>query len=166
MKVLSVYLQSAPGDQVCVGKLAEQDNNIYFQYDPEFLKKPVWLSPYKLPAQAEMFEFQDKSYGPVFGLFNDSLPDGWGVLLMNRHLRRLGIDVDTFSVLDRLSFLGSSTMGALAYEPAIEHDEYDRAIDLKYLADQCQKIVQEKAQKSCRNCCTWEVPPRVRDQRP
>jgi serine/threonine-protein kinase HipA len=37
-------------------------------------------------------------------LFDDSLPDGWGLLLMDRFLRKQGVDTDRLSVLDRLAF--------------------------------------------------------------
>lgn len=141
MKVLSVYLQSSPDSRTLIGRIAEDQNKIYFQYAPEFLNHPVWLSPYKLPLQSEMFEFKDRDFGPIFGLFNDSLPDGWGILLMDRYLRKQGIDIDTFTILDRLSFLGSSTMGALIYEPAMEHEAYERAVDLQNLAKYARKIL-------------------------
>jgi len=47
------------------------------------------------------------------------LPDGWGLLLMDRFLRKRGYNIETLSVLDRLAFLGENTMGALIYEPAL-----------------------------------------------
>jgi len=56
-------------------------------------------------------------YG-LFGVFDDSMPDGWGRLLTDRLLRQRGIDPYSIGTLTRLSIVGSSGMGALEYEPA------------------------------------------------
>jgi len=57
----------------------------------------------------------------LFGVFNDSLPDGWGRLLLDRALIKHNINPGSLSVLDRLCFVGSHGMGALTYEPEAEH---------------------------------------------
>jgi serine/threonine-protein kinase HipA len=102
-----------------VGQLAEDKHQLYFQYDQDFLTNNLWLSPYKLPLSTELFKHKDREFSPIFGLFDDSLPDGWGLLLMDRFLRKRGYNIETLSVLDRLAFLGENTMGALIYEPAL-----------------------------------------------
>ena len=45
-------------------------------------------------------------------MFNDSLPDGWGRLLLDRKLMNAGLNPGTLSPLDRLCFVGNSGMGA------------------------------------------------------
>jgi len=144
MKVLNVSLQLSPDEKLLVGKLAEHQNKIYFEYSPEFLSSatPLWLSPYQLPLKSGAFEHRDLDYGPIFGLFDDSLPDGWGLLLMDRYLRGQGVNVESLSILDRLSFLGKTTMGALVYEPAIEHEAPEQLLDLQALAEQSKKILE------------------------
>ena len=116
---LNVLLRLNPENIISVGQLAEDRHRIYFQYDPGFLTRDLWLSPYKLPLSPDLFGHKEKAFGPVFGLFDDSLPDGWGLLLMDRFLRSRGYDIEKLSVLDRLAFLGENTMGALIYEPAL-----------------------------------------------
>lgn len=116
---LNVLLRFSPKSTLRVGQLAEDKHQLYFQYDQDFLAKDLWLSPYKLPLDPDLFKHKDREFSPVFGLFDDSLPDGWGLLLMDRFLRRQGYEVETLSVLDRLAFLGKNTMGALIYEPAL-----------------------------------------------
>ncbi len=142
MKFLNVFLKLSPSQKILVGTLAEDRQKIRFQYDSQFLKNPVWLSPYKLPPQPGMFEHKDREFGPIFGLFDNSLPDGWGLLLMDRYLRKKGIDVDTLTVLDRLSFLGASTMGALIYEPSSGEDCFNRLIDLQEMYRHSVKIIE------------------------
>jgi serine/threonine-protein kinase HipA len=124
MRKLNVKFQRSPQDILTVGTLAEQDRRIYFEYDPAFLDKGMQLSPFKLPARPGLIEHTDHAFGPLPGLFDDSLPDGWGLLLMDRHFRRQGVDPATLSPLDRLAYLGTRTMGALTYHPptVVEHD--------------------------------------------
>ncbi len=117
---LDVFLRFDQKTSIRVGQLAEDKHRLYFQYDHEFLTKNLWLSPYKLPLQSDIFEHKDRDFSPVFGLFDDSLPDGWGLMLMDRFLRKRGYDIGELSVLDRLAFLGDNTMGALIYEPALD----------------------------------------------
>lgn len=117
---LNVLLRFDQKTTIPVGQLAEDNHKLYFQYDTGFLKRNLWLSPYKLPLKEELFEHRDREFGPLFGLFDDSLPDGWGLLLMDRFLRKKGYDIHTLSVLERLAFFGENTMGALIYEPALD----------------------------------------------
>ncbi len=141
MKKLNVLFRRKSGDEVPVGQLAERDGRIYFEYDPGFLARPLPLSPFKLPPEPGLHEHKDRDFGPIFGLFDDSLPDGWGLLLMDRYMRKMGIAVEGISVLDRLSFLGSDTMGALIYRPAMDREMGKRSIfDLHDLFRQSRRV--------------------------
>ncbi|MBC8442280.1 MAG: type II toxin-antitoxin system HipA family toxin [Deltaproteobacteria bacterium] len=142
MKELNVYLNFSKKEKLFVGTIAQSENQFFFEYAASFLSDPLWLSPYKLPPESGLHKHKDTDFGPIFGLFDDSLPDGWGLLLMDRFLRKQGIDIDRLSVLDRLSFLGKSTMGALTYEPAVIHEKSDNVIDLEMLAEQSRQIME------------------------
>ena len=100
-----------------VGRLAWRDGRSYFEYDPAFLEDPLPLSPFKLPVRPGLIEHRDHAFGPLPGVFDDSLPDGWGLLLMDRELQQRGVDPRTLNPLDRLHHLGRRTMGALTYHP-------------------------------------------------
>ncbi len=83
MKKLEVRLVREPGVERVVGQLAEAGSRragrqIVFEYDPAFLREPLWLSPFKLPPEPGLLQHRDLAFGPLFGLFDDSLPDGWG----------------------------------------------------------------------------------------
>jgi hypothetical protein len=52
----------------------------------------------------------------LFGVFNDRLPDGWGRLLLDRTVEKLGIVRQDLTPLDRLAHVGASGMGALSYD--------------------------------------------------
>lgn len=117
MRKLEVRFRRNPGDERVVGRLAQSERRVYFEYDAAFLREPLWLSPFKLPPESGLIEHRDLEFGPVWGLFEDSLPDAWGRLLMNRHFAQQGSALAEISPLDRLAALGTRTMGALTYHP-------------------------------------------------
>jgi serine/threonine-protein kinase HipA len=93
-----------------------------------------------------LFEHSDRDFGPLPGLFDDSLPDGWGLLLMDRYFRKIGLRLDTVSPLDRLSWLGTRTMGALTYFPPQAGEDVDASVfDLHDLARHSREILTGQA---------------------
>jgi serine/threonine-protein kinase HipA len=156
MKKLEVRLVRQPGQERVVGELAEAgprpaSRQIYFEYDLAFLRDPLWLSPFKLPPQPGLIEHRDHTFGPIFGLFDDSLPDGWGLLLMDRFFEQQGLALSEVSVLDRLAFLGTRTMGALTYHPPAHPldraDRQDQRLDLHTMARASQEVIQGTAKE-------------------
>jgi len=125
------------GERQLTGRLLLKNRQIFFEYDAAFIKTGLELSPFKLPLKSGVIESNDRTFERLFGVFNDSLPDGWGRLLLDRKLMNAGLNPGTLSPLDRLCFVGVLGMGALSYEPenpsAISHitndlDEIDREI--------------------------------------
>jgi serine/threonine-protein kinase HipA len=142
MKKLEVHFTRSPGESMPVGTLVEDRGRVYFQYVPEFLATGLNLSPFRLPFEAGLFEHTDREFGPLPGVFDDSLPDGWGLLLMDRHFRSRGMNLAEISPLDRLSWLGTRTMGALTYHPPADRENIDASVfDLHDLARQSQEIL-------------------------
>jgi serine/threonine-protein kinase HipA len=128
-----------------VGQLAEAERRIYFEYDAEFLQHSIQLSPFKWPLRPGLIEHVDRAFGLLPGLFDDSLPDGWGLLLMDRLFRRQGIDPAVISPLERLTYLGTRTMGALTYHPPAEAEHDDQLIDLQAVGKNAQEIYSGEA---------------------
>lgn len=125
------------GEKQLTGRLLLKNRKIFFEYDADFIKTGLELSPFKLPLKAGVIESNDRTFEGLFGVFNDSLPDGWGRLLLDRKLMNAGLNPGSLSPLDRLCFVGTLGMGALSYEPenpsAISHitndlDEIDSEI--------------------------------------
>ena len=100
-----------------IGRLALKDRRVFFEYEPSFLASGIELSPFKLPLKPGLFTTEDRIFDGLFGVFNDSLPDGWGRLLLDRSVEKHGIQLGQLSVLDRLAYVGRLGMGALNYEP-------------------------------------------------
>lgn len=116
IKLVHVYFMRE-SYKCLMGRLFLKDRKIFFEYENEFIKTGLELSPFKLPLKPNVTYPQDFVFEGLFGVFNDSLPDGWGRRLLDRKLMNLGINPSNLSPLDRLCFVGSSGMGALIYEP-------------------------------------------------
>ena len=148
MKKILVKLCYTRDCERIVGQLAEKSGRVYFEYSSAFLDDPLPLSPFKLAAEPGLHEHVDRSFGPLFGLFDDSLPDGWGLLLMDRYLASRGIVPETVSVLDRLAFLGSKTMGALTYHPPADHEPLSlRTINLHEMSTEATTVMHGKSKE-------------------
>ncbi|HSU17217.1 type II toxin-antitoxin system HipA family toxin [Longimicrobium sp.] len=144
MRTLEVRLWGAR--QTTVGTLAEEGRGIYFEYTPAFLADPLPISPFKLPVKPGLFDHADREFGPVFGVFDDSLPDSWGRLLMDRAFRKPGRSLAGISVLDRLAYIGTRGMGALAYHPPTpDPDSGPLEVDLATLAAEAERVLEGSA---------------------
>lgn len=74
-------------------------------------------------------------------MFDDSLPDGWGNLILDRYLKSKSIDPNKLTLLQRLALIGSSGRGALEYRPDYSESITDEIIDFDNLAKEAEKIL-------------------------
>ena len=140
---LDVHLHSH-GKRRYVGKLAEQDGAILFQYTREFLESGINISPFKLPLSPEVKQDPKRTFDGLFGVFNDNLPDGWGLLLLARALRKKGSSLHACLPLQRLALVGLHGMGALEYSPAIDQaDEAVSVTELDALAEESLRVLRD-----------------------
>lgn len=128
-----------------VGTLALLNKNkIYllaFQYDDEWIKNGFSISPFSLPLENKVFIPKIDPFNGMFGVFSDSLPDGWGKLLVDRTLKKNNIDPFEITSLDRLAIVGNSGMGGLEYIPQYDFEIKSEIKDLDELALSCKKIL-------------------------
>ena len=125
-----------------VGRLAIRDRVIYFEYEAEFLQSALNVSPFRLPLKPGLQSFENSLFEGLPGVFNDSLPDGWGRLLFDRSMRAQGIMPEQLSPLDRLAHIGEAGMGALVYEPDFSEDHTSDDVDLDWLAEQSREVLE------------------------
>jgi len=125
-----------------VGTLAQtKEHFVAFEYTDEWVQKGFSISPISLPLKKGVFI--PKKYDPfdgLYGVFADSLPDGWGRLLVDRLLLKNGINPATVSQLDRLAIVGNSGMGALEYRPSNDLKKDNNYMSLDELAVQCSEM--------------------------
>lgn len=91
-----------------------------FQYSEEWIADGFSISPFSLPLGKKVFVPQILPFDGIFGVFEDSLPDGWGRLLVDRQLLKHNINPIETESLDRLAIVGSLGMGALQYVPEFD----------------------------------------------
>jgi serine/threonine-protein kinase HipA len=109
------------GRQEVVGKLAENKTGIYFQFDPSYLgEHHDSIAPFNIKADLNLQKAPRQPHYGLHGVFADSLPDGWGLYLMDRIFRRNGHNPQHITALERLAYTGNRCLGALSYEPAID----------------------------------------------
>ena len=115
-----------------------------FEYSDEWLQSGFPISPFSLPLTAGVKIAKYDPFDGLFGIFADSLPDGWNRLLVDRMLRKAGEDPGRITSLQRLSIVGDSGMGALEYRPVHHLKSNDAIPDLDRLAAECRKILQSE----------------------
>ena len=130
------------GDGVApVGRLAMRERTIYFEYDRTFIERGLELSPLRLPLKSGLFSFDYNLFEGLPGVFNDSLPDGWGRLLFDRFARAQGTVPSEVTPLDRLAHIGVHGMGALVFKPDHSVGGTHDTISLDNLAEQAQDVL-------------------------
>lgn len=116
---------------------------IAFEYSEEALERGLELSALRLPLKGPRLrrDFPDHQLwlpGPVY----DSLPDGWGMLLMDRLFKRRGLNPAHIGPLERLAYIGPHAMGAMSFEPvAPELSASPGEIALEKLAAEVQDVL-------------------------
>ena len=88
-----------------------------FEYDKDWLSNGFSISPLQLPLKAGLFSADYQPFNGNFGVFEDSLPGGYGEYLLRKVLKNSGIDPQGLTPVQWLSIVGSSGMGALCYVP-------------------------------------------------
>jgi serine/threonine-protein kinase HipA len=132
-KFMNVSIQFS-SDEIEVGKLILDNRLVYFKYNDEFLTLGLNLSPIKLQFDNSIQIANPDPFHGIFGVFDDSLPDGWGRLLLNRAIEKQGLSLNDINILDQFAYIGDSGRGALIYRPAVEIEEkFNDKIDIDRL---------------------------------
>ena len=114
-----------------VGRIAlTSDNLCAFQYTDNWLENGFSISPFELPLKKGVFFAKQKPFDGNFGIFDDSLPDGWGMLILDRYLKTKNINPKSLSILDLLSYTGSNGRGALSFVPDLSSSSNDDIVDI------------------------------------
>ena len=130
-------LQSDPASGICV-----------FEYDKSWLSEGFSISPTELPLQSGLFYGDKDKFGGSFAIFEDSLPDGYGLYLIDRILRRQNRSLRDLTPLQRLSIIGKDGMGALSYIPMMPDIKHQRELEgdseLDMLQEEALKVLSER----------------------
>ena len=112
-----------------------------FEYDREWLAEGFSISPFSLPLEKKVFIPRMEPFDGIFGVFADSLPDGWGRLLVDRLMQKNHMNPYEVGNMDRLAIVGNSGMGALCYEPEQVFEMQEQPMNLDEIAEECSRIL-------------------------
>ena len=129
---------------VGVISLTPDDKRLAFEYDPRWLAEGFSISPLELPLKTGLFLAKATPLYGDFGIFEDSLPDGYGRYLLHKALMREGIDDRNLTAIERLSIVGNSGMGALTYEPETIISTGEEITDFDLLQEKALEVLKEQ----------------------
>lgn len=109
------------GTRIAIIHMEPGNTTVTFEYDKDFLKSNIQVSPLKMPLSSRLYSFptlDSQAFHGLPGLLADSLPDRFGNAVINQWLASLGRTEKDFNALDRLCYTGKRGMGALEFQPA------------------------------------------------
>lgn len=119
-----------------------------FEYDKEWLSNGFSISPLQLPLKAGLFTANYQPFNGNFGIFEDSLPGGYGEYLLRKVLKNSGIEPLGLTPVQWLSIVGSSGMGALCYEPETKLIREDSQRSLDEMQQMALDVLSEKTNEN------------------
>ena len=140
------------GETEKVGTIMSDPNtgSCIFEYDKDWLARGFSISPTELPLQAGLHYANPDKFDGDFAIFENSLPDGYGLYLINKILKAKGTSLKELTPLQRLSIIGKSGMGALIYIPVMPGFEKQVEITsekaLDFFQKEALKVLSEKTE--------------------
>ncbi|MEK7950387.1 type II toxin-antitoxin system HipA family toxin [Luteolibacter soli] len=136
-----------------VGRLHQDDRGqVMFEYAASWRSGSPSreLSPLYLPnSTTGAVATPTPAFGPLFGLFQDALPDWWGEQMMRRLFDEKGIPWNKVTALQKLACQGDRKIGALAYRPVMDETIFadNLLVELSALVDSARSALKGEAGK-------------------
>ena len=124
-----------------VGRLAMAGGLAQLEWSPELIAAPLPISALLYSPEPGLHPARGREFEGLHGFLSDSLPEGWGYLVMRRRLSKLGVAIETLSALERLALVGDHGRGALTYRPATAPSPDIDSLDLDALAAESTAIL-------------------------
>ncbi len=131
---------------------SEQTEVSTFEYDKNFIKMGVEISPLKVSTKENIHTFDyisKRTFHGLAGFIADALPDKFGTQLIDQYFASKGMVLSDITALDRLLYVGNRAMGALEFRPAIKLDNNKTTkLDLQKLSELAELVLTKKEQFS------------------
>jgi serine/threonine-protein kinase HipA len=144
----------APGTPLCVSlaftrdaaarpvaRVAMANGLAQLEWAAEVVTTALPVAPLLYPPEPGLKGARGRTFEGLHGFLADSLPEGWGYLVMRRRLARLGVAIESLSALDQLALVGQHGRGALTYQPATAPAPEIGSLDLDALALEARTIL-------------------------
>ncbi|WP_029415051.1 type II toxin-antitoxin system HipA family toxin [Brevundimonas bacteroides] len=143
---LSVSLAWSPSTRLPVARLAMADGLAQLEWSREVISTGLPVAALDTyPPTPGLHAARTRAFDGLHGFLADSLPDGWGQLLMRRRLARAEVDITTLTPLDRLALVGDQGRGALVFRPATTPQDPVETLDLDDLAAATMTVLEGEA---------------------
>ncbi|KRG78239.1 hypothetical protein ABB30_04030 [Stenotrophomonas ginsengisoli] len=133
MKIIDVHYDGW-GQSWQLGRVAIDGQMSSFEYSVEAIERGVELAPFRTQLSRVARTDGPDHMGRLPGLISDSMPDGWGRLLIERLYRQQGQSKP--DALDILAFVGDQAIGALTFKPSAPKSGDTPITSLTELAEQ------------------------------
>ena len=132
--VIEAYYDGS-GEHRLIGYVTLRNNRPVFGYDASWLASGYKLSPIEMPLKPGLYQGKHHTSHYLSSLIADSLPDGWGMLLMDRFFRKeFSLSAKEVNVLHRLAYIGDKAMGAISFRPVHHSAIGDAELSLSQIA--------------------------------
>lgn len=131
----------------------EMRNLGIFEFDKSFTKLGLDISPILMPLSdfengKRVFSFptlNNETFKGLPGLLSDCLPDKFGNQIIDAWLAQQGKNIQNFTPVDRLCYIGKRGMGALEFEPVnnISTENFNK-IEIEELVKFAQEVLDER----------------------
>ncbi|MEG1951495.1 MAG: HipA N-terminal domain-containing protein, partial [Bacteroidales bacterium] len=130
-----------------IGRLALTPNSLCgFEYDADWITTGYSISPFHIPLKSGLQMAKRDPFRGGFGVFDDSLPDSWGNLILDRYLTQQNINSHKLTLLQHLALIGSTGRGALEYRPDRSIVANDNSLDFDRLDVEAKMILSDKGE--------------------
>ena len=141
------------GEQVGAVAWLEDRSCAAFEFEPDFLKKGIDISPLHMGLDAArkgdgIFSFpalNNDTFLGLPGLLADALPDKFGNSIIDTWLARNGRSASSFSPVERLCYIGKRGMGALEFSPPLKQ-RFNRSVPIEVaeLVELAQSVMAQR----------------------
>lgn len=138
MSLLTVWFNGW-GECWKLGQLAENRQQLIFEYSSEAMQRGLELSPFKLPLRSSPFSEFPWYQSRLPGLIADALPDSWGRRLREHYFR--DNQRSPLNTLELLAFLQDRALGALTFESDVQERFSPPPVELALLAKGAQQFL-------------------------
>jgi len=139
---LSISLAFDPArPRLPVGRLGMDSGLAQLEWSREVIARKLTVAGLLYPPEAGLQAARGRAFEGLHGFLADSLPEGWGYLLMRKRLAKLGMDIAGLTPLERLALIGEHGRGALVFEPSTTPSEDVETLDLDLLADEATALL-------------------------
>ncbi len=139
---LSISLAFDPAQpRLPVGRLAIDAGLAQLEWSREVIARKLMVAGLLYPPEVGLQAARGRAFEGLHGFLADSLPEGWGYLLMRKRLAKLSVDIGSLTPLERLALIGDHGRGALVFEPSTTPPEDVETLDLDVLAEQATALL-------------------------